>query len=89
MVSDEDYNYIMTFTSHNRAMYIYNQLRKRIKIKLVNSPNKINISCTQAIKFKESDMEIIKHQVEINNIYPTAVYKITGHGINEQYILVD
>lgn len=89
MVNDEDYNYIMTFTSHNRAMYIYNQLRKRIKIKLVNSPNKINISCTQAIKFKESDMEIIKHQVEINNIYPTAVYKITGHGINEQYILVD
>lgn len=88
-MNDEDYNYIMTFTSHNRAMYIYNQLRKRIKIKLVNSPNKINISCTQAIKFKESDMEIIKHQVEINNIYPTSVYKITGHGINEQYILVD
>lgn len=88
-MNDEDYNYIMTFTSHNRAMYIYNQLRKRIKIKLVNSPNKINISCTQAIKFKESDMEIIKHQVEINNIYPTSVYKITGQGINEQYILVD
>lgn len=89
MVNDEDYNYIMTFTSHNRAMYIYNQLRKRIKIKLVSSPNKINISCTQAIKFKESDIEIIKHQVEINNIYPTAVYKIEGYGVNEQYILVD
>lgn len=85
----EEYDYIMTFTSHNRAMYIYNRLRKKVQIKLVSSPNKINISCTQAIKFKEADMEIVRHEIKINNIYPTGVYKIIIDGKNEQYILVE
>lgn len=85
----EDYDYIMTFTSHNRAMYIYNRFRKQVEIKLVNSPNKINISCTQAIKFKDADMETIRHEIKINNIYPTAIYKIIINGKDEQYVLIE
>ena len=49
----------MVFTSHNRALYMYERLRgKNIKTKLVTAPNKINISCTQAVKFKEIDREM-------------------------------
>lgn len=86
----EDYDYIMTFTSHHRALYIYDRLaRKKISSKLVQAPNKINISCTQAIKFREMDMEVIKSELQKNNIYPTAVYKITREGKNEIYTLVE
>lgn len=86
----EDYDYIMTFTSHNRALYMYQHIiRKNIQVKLVNAPNKINISCTQAIKFKEIDNEVIKKELQRNNIYPTATYRIVREGKNETYELVE
>lgn len=86
----DDYDYIMAFTSHNRALYIYEYFRKiNIKTKLVSAPNKNNISCTQAIKFKEVDNIIIKDGLEKNNIYPTAVYRIINDGKKESYELYE
>lgn len=85
----EDYDYTMTFTSHNRALYIYERLvRKNIQAKLVSAPNKINISCTQAVKFKEMDIEVVQKELQKNNIYPTAMFKIIKEGKNETYELV-
>ncbi|MGN2369325.1 DUF3343 domain-containing protein [Clostridium cagae] len=89
-IKAEDYDYIMTFTSHNRASYIYQHLfRKNIEVKLVSSPNKINISCTQAVKFKEMDKEVVQQELKKNNMYPTAVYRIVRKGKNENYELVE
>lgn len=86
----EDYDYIMVFTSHYRALYIYDRLRvKKIKTKLVTAPNKINISCTQALKIKEDDKETIKLELERNNIFPTAVFKIRVDGNKEEYELIE
>lgn len=86
----EDYDYIMAFTSHHRALYIYERLvRKNIQIKLTNAPNKINISCTQAVKFKELDIEVVQTELKKNNIYPTAIYRIVREGKNETYELVE
>lgn len=86
----EDYDYIMTFTSHHRALYIFDRLtRKKITVKLVAAPNKINISCTQAIKFFEKDMEVVQIELQKNNIFPTAVYKILKDGKNQTYELVE
>lgn len=86
----EDYDYIATFTSHHRALYMYERLIKRnIKIRLVTAPNKVNISCTQAIKFKEIDIETVQKELEKNNIIPTAVFKIIKDGKNETYELVE
>lgn len=86
----EEYDYIMVFTSHYRAMYIYDRLRvKEIKTKLVTAPNKINISCTQALKIKEGDKENIKLELERNNIYPTAIFKIIKDGNKEDYELIE
>ena len=86
----DDYNYIMIFTSHYRALYIYDRLRvKKIKTKLVTAPNKVNISCTQALKIKEEDRENIKIELDRNNIYPTAVYKIINNGKVEDYELIE
>ncbi|GAA0076574.1 hypothetical protein UT300005_09520 [Clostridium sp. CTA-5] len=80
----------MTFTSHNRALYIYQHLiRKNIKVKLVSAPNKINISCTQAVKFKEINKEVVQKEWQRNNIYPTAIYRIVREGKNETYELVE
>lgn len=85
----EDYDFIMTFTSHYRAQYIYDRLtKKNIKVKLVSAPNKLNISCTQAVKYKEVDYEIIQKEIKKNNIYPTAIYKIIKDGKSENYELV-
>lgn len=82
----EDYDYVMTFTSHHRALYLYEYFRKiNIQTKLVSAPNKNNISCTQALKFKEVDKTKIKDGLEKNNIYPTVVYTIIKDGKNESY----
>jgi len=86
----DEYQYIMVFTSHYRALYIYDRLRlKNIKSKLVTAPNKVNISCTQALKIKEGDREIIKVELDRNNIYPTAVFKIINKGKDEEYELIE
>ena len=86
----EEYDYIMVFTSHYRALYMYDRLRlKKIKTKLVTAPNKVNISCTQALKIKEEDKETIKVELERNNIYPTAVFKIIRNGKKEDYELIE
>ena len=86
----DDFDYIMVFTSHYRALYIYDRLRlKNIKTKLVTAPNKINISCTQALKIKEEDRENIKVELDKNNIYPTAVFKIVKNGKVEDYELIE
>lgn len=89
-MKSEDYDYIMTFTSHYRALYIYERLiGRKIKAKLVAAPNKINISCTQAVKFKEMDKEIVQKELQRNNIYPTATFKIIKDGKDETYELVE
>lgn len=89
-IKTENYDYIMTFTSHHRALYMYERLiRKNINVKLVAAPNKINISCTQAVKFNEIDMEIVQKELQRNNILPTAMFKIIREGKNETYELVE
>ena len=86
----DDYHYIIVFTSHYRALYIYDRLRiKNIKTKLVTAPNKVNISCTQAIKIKEEDKDSIKLELDKNNIYPPAVFKIIKDGKLEDYELIE
>lgn len=86
----EDYDYVMVFTSHYRALYMYDRLiQKKIIVKLVAAPNKINISCTQALKFNDKDKEIIQKELAKNNIYPTAIFKIIKEGKSETYELVE
>ena len=86
----EDYDYVMAFTSHYRAVYKYDRItQKKIEVKLVTAPNKINISCTQALKFKEKDKEEIQKELAKNNIYPTAVFKIIKEGKKETYELIE
>lgn len=86
----EVYDYIIVFSSHYRALYIYDRLKlKKIKTKLVTAPNKINISCTQALKVKEEDKKKVEIELERNNIFPTAVFKIIRDGKKEDYELID
>lgn len=88
-MNEEEYQYIITFTSHNKALYIFQRLRKKAKVKLVNSPIKINLSCTQAIKFQEKDLKCVEHEIDINNIYPVSIFKIIKVGNNEKYELLE
>lgn len=89
MIKD-DFSYIIVFTSHHRALYIYDRLRlKKIKSKLVTAPNKVNISCTQALKIREEDKEVVSLELDRNNIYPTAVFKIIKTIKGEDYELVE
>lgn len=86
----DSYDYIIVFSSHYRALYIYDRLKfKKIKTKLVTAPNKVNISCTQALKIKEEDKKSVELELERNNIFPTAVFKIIRNGKSEDYELID
>lgn len=86
----DSYDYIIVFSSHYRALYIYDRLKfKKIKTKLVTAPNKVNISCTQALKIKEEDKKSVELELERNNIFPTAVFKIIMNGKSEDYELIN
>lgn len=86
----DSYDYIIVFSSHYRALYIYDRLKlKKIKTKLVTAPNKVNISCTQALKIKEEDKKSVELELERNNIFPTAVFKIIRNGKSEDYELIN
>lgn len=86
----DNYDYVMVFTSHYRALYMYDRLKQKdISVKLVTAPNKINISCTQALKFNENDKDIIEKELRKNNVYPTATFKIIKEGKNETYELIE
>lgn len=86
----EEYDYIMAFSSHHRAQYIYERLLKRkAQVRLVTAPYKKMTSCTQAVKFKESDQEVVQEELKSNNIYPTAVYKIIRENGKEEYVLTE
>ena len=85
----EETYYIMTFTSHYRALYIYERTtRRKIYVKLITAPNKIHLSCTQAIKFKQSDLKVVQQELQKCNIYPSATFKVCMDGKKEFYEIV-
>ena len=43
----------------------------------------------KALKIKEEDRENIKIEIDRNNIYPTAVFKIIKNGKEEEYELIE
>ncbi len=81
--------YIMVFTSHNRAVFLYDRLiRKKYRIKLVSTPCEISKGCSHSIRFRDEDFQAIKNEANKNNITPRAIYKIVLKGNKESYELI-
>lgn len=81
--------YIMVFTSHNRAVFLYDRLiRKRYRIKLVSTPCEISQGCSHSIRFRDENFTAIKNEADRNNITPRAIYKIVIKGNKETYELI-
>lgn len=64
-MNDHNY-YLLVFSSHNQAVYLYNWLiKKGYPVELVSTPCKISSGCTQSIKFGEEYMNDILYEANI------------------------
>lgn len=85
----EQDQYLLVFSSHNQAVFLFNKLiKKGYKIELISTPCTISSGCTQSIKFMEKDMQTIRNEAQISNMKVKGVYKIIKKGIKYTYIKI-
>lgn len=86
---NEQSQYLLVFASHNQAVFLFNKLlRKGYKVELVSTPCTLSAGCTQSIKFKEKDMQVIKTEIKAGAMRVKGIYKITKNGSKYAYIKV-
>ena len=86
---NEQSQYLLVFASHNQAVFLFNKLlRKGYKVELVSTPCTLSAGCTQSIKFKEKDMQVIKTEIKAGAMRVKGIYKITKNGPKYTYIKV-
>jgi hypothetical protein len=81
--------FLLVFTSHNQAVFLFNKLiKKGYKVELVSTPCSLSVGCTQSIKFMEKDMQIIKTEIQVSNMKVRGIYKIIKNGPKYTYLKV-
>lgn len=89
MYKYEQPQFLLVFTSHNQAVFLFNKLiKKGYKIELVSTPCSLSVGCTQSIKFMEKDMQIIKAEIQVSNMKVRGIYKIIKNGPKYTYLKV-
>lgn len=84
----KDDNYMLVFTSHNQAAFLYEKLCNRgFDIKIVSTPCKISSGCSQSIKLKGDVIKEALKESSQNGINIRAVYKIIIDEEGEHYSL--
>lgn len=88
LVDDQNY-YLLVFSSHNQAIYLFNSLaRKGYNLELVSTPCVLSSGCTQSLKFSESNRMSILNEVGLMNASIKGLYKIVRKDNKEFYELV-
>lgn len=86
---NEQSQYLLVFASHNQAVFLFNKLlRKGYKVELVSTPCTLSAGCTQSIKFKEKDMQVIETEIKVGAMRVKGIYKVTKNGPKYTYIKV-
>ncbi len=89
MYQYEQSQYLLVFTSHNQAVFLFNKLLKKgYKVELVSTPCSLSAGCTQSIKFMEKDLQTIKTEAKISSMKVRGIYKIVKSSNKYTYIKI-
>ncbi len=77
--------YLVVYPGHNMAALLYQKLLKKCEVELVTTPVKISYGCSQSIRFKEKDLEIVIAETGRLKNRPKGIYKIIKNGRLENY----
>ena len=73
----EENEYLVVYPGHNSATLLYKRLLKKLcSVELVSTPIVISYGCSQAVKFKEVNLDIVNEEIQKITIRAKGVYKI-------------
>lgn len=77
----EEAIYLVVYPGHNMSSLLYQKLLKRsCDVELMATPVKITYGCSQAVKFKEKDLQIVLTEASKLRIAPKGIYRIIKKG---------
>ncbi|MCB2296290.1 DUF3343 domain-containing protein [Clostridium tagluense] len=83
------FKYLVVLVSNNHSTLLYeNLLRKGCKIDLISAPSNISRGCAKAIRFDESDTNIVVQEIKNNKIIVKGIYRIVNENNRISYVLV-
>ncbi|MBZ9622605.1 DUF3343 domain-containing protein [Clostridium sp. FP2] len=83
------FKYLVVLVSNSHSTLLYkNLLRKGCKVELVSAPSDISIGCTKAIRFDESDTNIVAQEIKSNKLSVKGFYKIVNESNRVSYVLI-
>jgi len=87
IVETNEKNYLMVVESHNQATLLYNELLKRkCKVELISTPNKLSKGCSRSIIFNVEDVKIVIEEGKKSKARITGIYKIVTNVNGIDYI---
>ncbi|MBU3143986.1 DUF3343 domain-containing protein [Clostridium sp. CF012] len=83
------FKYLVVLVSNSHSTLLYNNLlRKGCKIELISAPSNIARGCAKAIRFDESDTDIVVQEIKNNKLIIKGIYKIVNEGNRINYVLI-
>ncbi|MGH4123593.1 MAG: DUF3343 domain-containing protein [Clostridium sp.] len=83
------FKYLVVLVSNNHSTLLYkNLLRKGCEIDLISAPSNIARGCTKAIRFDESDTNIVVQEIKNNKLIIKGIYKIVNESNGTSYVLI-
>lgn len=82
------FKYIVILISNSHSTLLYkNLLSKGCKIELISAPSKIARGCAKAIRFDESDFDIVVQEIKRSKLMIKGIYKIINDSNETSYVL--
>ena len=83
------FKFIVILVSNSHSILLYKKLlSKGCKIELISAPSGIARGCTKAIRFDESDTDIVIQEIKKSKLIVKGIYKIIKDRNGTKYVLV-
>lgn len=83
------FKYLVVLVSNSHSTLLYKKLlSKGCEIELISAPSDISKGCTKAIRFDESDTNIVVQEIKNNKLIVKGIYKIVNEGNRTTYVLI-
>ncbi|MBZ9686390.1 DUF3343 domain-containing protein [Clostridium estertheticum] len=83
------FKYLVVLVSNSHLTLLYNNLlHKGCKIELISAPSDISRGCTKAIRFDESDTDIVIQEIKNSKLIVKGFYKIVNESNRTSYVLI-
>lgn len=83
------YKCIVILASNSHATLLYkNLLSKGCSVELIAAPSIIKRGCNKAVRFDESDIDIVIQEIQNSKLIIRGIYKIVRETNRTSYVLI-